>query len=108
VQEWETVYKETMAIKKWIDGMEVKYYHIQSEKIDLKITPGKQRKWVGLSGHNIPSLEIFLSPDWGGLKRSISQISPLSGAGITWGCMTGICKGCSNQNRGQKRGRFCY
>jgi aminopeptidase len=68
VQEWKTFYKEATAVKKWMNSMDVKHYHIQSEKIDLRITPGKRRKWVGISGHNIPSFEIFLSPDWRGTE----------------------------------------
>jgi len=68
VRGWKTFYKEAMAVKKWINSMEVKYYHIQSEKIDLRITPGQRRKWIGISGHNIPSFEIFLSPDWRGTE----------------------------------------
>ncbi len=36
--------------------------------MDLKITPGRKRKWIGLSGHNIPSFEIFISPDWRGTE----------------------------------------
>jgi aminopeptidase len=36
--------------------------------MDLKIFPGRQRKWIGLSGHNIPSFEIFTSPDWRGTE----------------------------------------
>lgn len=68
VKEWETIYKNAMSIKKWLNSMKVKYYHIQSANIDLKITPGKKRKWIGLSGHNIPSFEIFLSPDWRGTE----------------------------------------
>jgi aminopeptidase len=48
--------------------MRVKTYHIESNNIDLKVTPGEHRKWVGISGHNIPSFEIFLSPDWRGTE----------------------------------------
>jgi len=57
-----------MTIKEWINSMDVNYYHVESEHIDLKIKPGKKRKWIGISGHNIPSFEIFLSPDWRGTK----------------------------------------
>ena len=46
--------------------MKVNFYHIESANTDLKITPGEKRKWIGISGHNIPSFEIFLSPDWRG------------------------------------------
>jgi len=66
VQAWKDVYHNAMAIKKWINSMDVEYYHVESEEIDLKVIPGKKRKWIGISGHNIPSFEIFLSPDWRG------------------------------------------
>ncbi len=68
VRQWETVYREMGSIKKWLSGMKVSYYHVESENIDLKITPGQRRKWVGISGHNIPSFEIFISPDWRGTE----------------------------------------
>ena len=66
VRQWKTVYKDAMSVKKWMNSMEVKYYHVESKNTDLRITPGKQRKWIGISGHNIPSFEIFLSPDFRG------------------------------------------
>ncbi|HOO91649.1 MAG TPA: aminopeptidase [Syntrophales bacterium] len=65
---WETIYKEAGAIKKWLNGMDVSYYHIQSENIDLRIKPGAKRRWIGVSGHNIPSFELFVSPDWRGTE----------------------------------------
>jgi aminopeptidase len=68
VQAWRTIYKDATAIKKWMSSMEATCYHIESKNIDLRITPGKQRKWIGISGHNIPSFEIFISPDWRGTE----------------------------------------
>jgi aminopeptidase len=66
VSEWQAVYKNITALKKWLNSLKVERYHIESDRIDLVITPGKKRQWIGLSGHNIPSFEIFLSPDWRG------------------------------------------
>ncbi len=66
VKQWKAVYKNAAAIKRWINSMAVKYYHIESASVDLKITPGEQRRWIGISGHNIPSFELFVSPDWRG------------------------------------------
>ena len=66
VREWDRIYREAVSIKKWINSMDVKYYHVVSDNIDLKITPGKKRRWIGISGHNIPSFELFISPDWRG------------------------------------------
>ena len=68
VQAWKDIYKEAMNIKKWMNSMDVNYYHIESETIDLKVRPGKKRRWLGVSGHNIPSFEIFLSPDCRGTE----------------------------------------
>jgi aminopeptidase len=67
-QAWQEIYRKALRIRKWLSRMEVAYLHIESKSIDLKITPGKQRKWIGLSGHNIPSFEIFVSPDWRGTE----------------------------------------
>lgn len=67
VAEWEAIYQSVTRIKKWLNGMKVDHYRVESRSFDLRVTPGEQRKWVGISGHNIPSFEIFLSPDWRGV-----------------------------------------
>jgi aminopeptidase len=68
VSHWQQIYRQAASIKKRLNSMKVNFYHIESEHTDLFITPGEKRKWVGISGHNIPSFEIFLSPDWRGTK----------------------------------------
>ncbi|UCH19480.1 MAG: aminopeptidase [Deltaproteobacteria bacterium] len=68
VTEWQNIYKNITRIKKWLNSMKIRCLHIASENIDLEITPGDRRRWLGLSGHNIPSFETFLSPDWRGTK----------------------------------------
>jgi len=68
VSQWEMIYKTVGGIKRWLNGLKVKYFHVESQNVDLKITPGEKRKWVGISGHNIPSFELFLSPDWRGTE----------------------------------------
>jgi len=66
--EWHRVYKNAQSIKKWLNSMDVEYFHVESQNIDLEVTPGKKRQWVGVSGRNIPSFEIFISPDWRGVR----------------------------------------
>lgn len=66
ISQWEQIFKNAVSIKKWLNSLKVNFYHIESENVDLKISPGEKRRWIGLSGHNIPSFEIFLSPDWRG------------------------------------------
>ncbi|WP_291322362.1 aminopeptidase [Desulfonatronospira sp.] len=61
---WENIFEQTRRIKDWLDNMDVEYFHVLSQNTDLKVYPGEKRRWVGLSGHNIPSFELFLSPDY--------------------------------------------
>jgi aminopeptidase len=65
---WEDIYRQAGAIKKWLNGMNVSHYHVESNNVDLRIKPGKRRRWIGVSGHNIPSFELFISPDWRGTE----------------------------------------
>jgi aminopeptidase len=66
--EWDTILKNVHSIKKWLNSLKIKSLHVESKNIDLTITPGEKRKWSGVSGHNIPSFEIFFSPDWRGTE----------------------------------------
>ena len=68
VKIWEEIRQKSEAIKKWLNILKIDYLHIESDNIDLKVTPGEKRKWLGVSGHNIPSYEIFTSPDWRGTE----------------------------------------
>jgi aminopeptidase len=68
VTEWQRIYKEARSIKKWLNSMQVVSYRIESENVDLEILRGDHRRWVGISGRNIPSFEIFVSPDWRGTR----------------------------------------
>ncbi len=68
VKGWEETFKNAMSVKKWINSLKVDRFHIESKNMDLIVTPGDKRKWLGVSGHNIPSFEIFLSPDWRGTE----------------------------------------
>jgi aminopeptidase len=61
---WQSIYKNAQSIKKWLNAMDVNHFHVESDEIDLEIAPGEKRQWIGISGRNIPSFEIFVSPDW--------------------------------------------
>ncbi len=63
---WRTVFKEATAIKRRLNRLHIDRLHVESSHTDLEITPGDRRRWIGLSGHNIPSFELFTSPDWRG------------------------------------------
>jgi len=68
VAQWQEVWKRAQRIKAKLNRLSVDRLHIEAKDIDLVITPGQQRRWIGISGRNIPSFEIFLSPDWRGTE----------------------------------------
>jgi aminopeptidase len=76
VSEWNMILKNAAIIKKWLNSLKVNYYHIESRNVDLKITPGEKRRWKGVSGHNIPSFELFTSPDWRGIEGTYYADQP--------------------------------
>ena len=63
---WREVYKQAQEIKRRLFALPVLAFRVEADSFDLTITPGEKRQWVGVSGHNIPSFEIFGSPDWRG------------------------------------------
>jgi aminopeptidase len=76
VARWEETYRNALDIKRWLNRMKIDRLHVESDHVDLNLTPGERRKWVGLTGHNIPSFEIFLSPDWRGTNGTYYADQP--------------------------------
>ncbi len=68
VARWRALYEEVREIKAWLGSIKADYLHVESVGVDLKVSVGERRRWLGLSGHNIPSFEIFTSPDWRGVS----------------------------------------
>ncbi|MYL83156.1 aminopeptidase [Desulfovibrio aerotolerans] len=81
VARWSKLYEDAREIKAWLGSIKAEYLHVESANVDLKVTPGAKRRWLGLSGHNIPSFEIFTSPDWRGTtgRYYADQLSYRSG-----------------------------
>lgn len=63
VAKWEELHQEAQEIISWLNSLDVEYFHVEAKNTDLKVYPGEKRKWIGVSGHNIPSFEFFTSPD---------------------------------------------
>ena len=68
INKWNEIYKNSSEIKKWLASIHIDSIHLESISCDLKILLGEKRKFIGISGHNIPSFEIFSSPDWRGTE----------------------------------------
>ncbi|MBI4657158.1 MAG: aminopeptidase [Elusimicrobia bacterium] len=65
---WAEIYKNSMEIKKWLKSLNIEILRTESKSMDMEIRLGQMRRFLGVSGHNIPSFEIFTSPDWRGAR----------------------------------------
>jgi aminopeptidase len=77
VKRWKQVQAEVEQIKDRLDALPIETLHIKGDDVDLHITIGENRKWLSGGGKNIPSFEIFTSPDWRGTNGSIRFNQPL-------------------------------
>lgn len=76
-EKWKSLYTELYVIKSKLDALQIDRFHIEAEDTDLWIKIGPNRKWLGGSGRNIPSFELFISPDWRGTEGHIRFTEPL-------------------------------
>jgi aminopeptidase len=77
VAEWRKIAKMQEEIKKKLNDMKIEFVKMEGEDVDLKVKLGADRVWNGGSGRNIPSFEIFTSPDWRGVEGWIKFNEPL-------------------------------
>lgn len=79
IKEWKKVYKEIEMYKNKLNALapKVERLHAVGPDSDLWIKLGERRKWLAGRGVNMPSFEIFTSPDWRGTNGWIRFNQPL-------------------------------
>ncbi len=77
VARWRETMDTIHSYRDWLTALPIDRLHLESEGTDLWLTLGEHRRWVGGSGRNIPSFEVFTSPDWRGTNGHISFSEPL-------------------------------
>lgn len=77
ITEWRRMQKEQARVKANLDALQIEKVHVEAERIDLFVQLGKNRRWLGGSCRNIPSYELFISPDWRGCEGKIAFNQPL-------------------------------
>ena len=68
IAKWKSVYREIEKYRSRLNALSPKInrLHAVGPDMDLWIKLGEKRNWLAGSGRNIPSFEIFTSPDWRG------------------------------------------
>src|SRR6478735_5103480 len=77
VTKWKQVQQEIETIKDKLDALPIEKLFIKGDDVDLTVQIGDNRKWLSGGGKNIPSFEIFTSPDWRGTNGRIRFNQPL-------------------------------
>lgn len=62
------VQKEIDEIAKWLSSLPIDTIRTQSKSMDLEIKLGENRRFISGGGCNVPSFEIFTSPDFRGTR----------------------------------------
>lgn len=61
---WARVAKQAEAIRTKLDELGDATLHVEADGTDLRLRVGRMRRWAGVTGRNIPSFELYVSPDW--------------------------------------------
>jgi aminopeptidase len=77
ISEWKRAAKMVEACKQKLNKLKIEKVHIEGPDADLWVKIGERRAWNGGTGRNIPSFEIFTSPDWRGTNGWIRFNQPL-------------------------------
>ncbi|MCT4552335.1 MAG: aminopeptidase [Alphaproteobacteria bacterium] len=63
VEEWNKLIDYNQKVCSWLKDLDIEEFHVKSQNVDLTVGLGEKRQYLSTSGHNIPSFEIFTSPD---------------------------------------------
>jgi aminopeptidase len=77
IAKWNDMQSQIDNIKDKLNELPIKRINVESENTDIAIKLGDKRQWKGGSGNNIPSYEIFTSPDWRGTEGVFRATQPL-------------------------------
>ncbi|MEA2209744.1 MAG: aminopeptidase [Solirubrobacteraceae bacterium] len=77
IARWREVGERVSATREWLDSLAIDRLHVEGEDVDLRVSVGERRRWLGGRGRNIPSFELFTSPDWRGTEGWIYCNQPL-------------------------------
>ncbi|MDD3679508.1 MAG: aminopeptidase [Candidatus Shapirobacteria bacterium] len=77
IKKWQWVGQEIDRIKNKLNQLNIASIQIIAQDTDLIVGLGTKRQWLGGSGNNIPSFEIFTSPDYRQTEGKITFNQPL-------------------------------
>jgi aminopeptidase len=77
IAKWQETFAMMAEYQEKLTALKIESVHVTGADVDLTVKIGTNRKWLGGSGRNIPSFELFVSPDWRGTNGVITFNQPL-------------------------------
>ncbi len=77
IRRWRETFREIGRIKRRLDRLEIERLHVEGEGVDVTFTVGADRCWLGGTGRNIPSFEVFTTPDARATEGTVTFTEPL-------------------------------
>jgi len=77
VAEWKKINKTVQSTAQKLTNLQIKSVHMVGEDVDLTVGIGKDRAWKAGGGCNVPSYEVFTSPNFREVNGWIKFNQPL-------------------------------
>ncbi|PIR62082.1 MAG: aminopeptidase, partial [Candidatus Pacebacteria bacterium CG10_big_fil_rev_8_21_14_0_10_44_11] len=77
IAQWRRVKDLQLTIRKKLNQLKIDRLIIKGSHVDLVVKLGSERAWKGGADRNIPSFELFTSPDWRGTEGWIEFNQPV-------------------------------
>lgn len=77
VEKWREVFAEVERVKSKLNELHIEKVRVRATGTDITIGLGPHRLWMGGNGRNIPSFELFISPDARKTEGHITFNQPL-------------------------------
>jgi aminopeptidase len=77
VRAWQEVAHSLEETRATLSNMGIEWLNIEAPGTHLRVKLGEGRRWLGGSGRNIPSFELFTSPDYRHTEGVVTFTEPL-------------------------------
>ena len=77
IAEWKKVRAQIAAQRDKLNALEIKQLVVSLDGCELKLDIGADRQWIMSEGSNMPSFELYITPDWRGTKGTIRFNEPV-------------------------------
>ncbi len=76
-KEWYRINDTVQGVAKRLTDLQIQSLHWQGDGVDMTVGIGSNRVWLAGGGNNIPSFEVFTSPNWREVNGWIRFNQPL-------------------------------